>query len=214
MAGAVCSAWGDGRIYHDWKRHWPSNPALKTSSYLALKRERKREVFLCMERVACYRGGIMSWLLGEAGCQARKAKHLFWKSKLQVSHLHMDVLHPPLLLQPLSLPCLSSQRSWEEEEPWSQPSWWPCLPQDTVSLCHLLMAKLLAEEGEAGGWFPLPKLVAVLPCWEALASSVSHTSARSLFLRVSKVLCEKPKHLLCELRSLRELGREAPPGLV
>lgn len=128
MAGVMCSAWGDGRIYHDWKRHWPSNPALKTSSYLALKRERKREVFLCMERVACYRGGIVSWLLGEAGCQARKAKHLFWKSKLQVSHLHMDVLHLPLLLQPLSLLCLSSQRSWEEEEPWSQPSWWPCLP--------------------------------------------------------------------------------------
>lgn len=58
----------------------------------------------------------------------------------------------------------------------------PVSPQDTVSLCHLLMAKLLAEEGEAGGWFPLPKLVAVLPCWEALASSVSHTSACSLFL--------------------------------
>lgn len=156
----------------------------------------------------------MSWLLGEAGCQTRKAKHLFWKSKLQVSHLHMDTLHLPLLLQPPPLSCLSSQHSWEEEEPCSQPSRWPCPPRGTVSPCHLLAAKLLAEEGEAGGWFPLPKLIAVLPCWEALASLVSHTSARSLLLWVSKVLCKKPRHLLCELGSLGEVGRDASPGLV
>lgn len=51
-----------------------------------------------MERVAHSTGGIVSWLPGEAGCQARKAKRLFWRSKLQVSHLHMDVLHLSLLL--------------------------------------------------------------------------------------------------------------------
>lgn len=77
-----------------------SNPSVKTSSHPALKRE-NRAVFLCVERVARYTGGITSWLPGEAGCQAWKTKHLFWKSKLQLSHPRMDALHFPCLPQSL-----------------------------------------------------------------------------------------------------------------
>lgn len=72
-----------GHFESSTKNFLPSGP----------KKGGKREVFLCMERVAHYMGGIMSWLLGEAGCQSWKAKHLLWKSQLQVSHLHMEVLH-------------------------------------------------------------------------------------------------------------------------
>lgn len=71
----MCSAWGDGRIYHDWKTHWPSNPALKTSSYLAQKkREKERSVFVHgkggllqgRNRVLAAWGGRMSSSEGQA----------------------------------------------------------------------------------------------------------------------------------------------------
>lgn len=48
----------------------------------------------------------------------------------------------------------------------------------------------------------LYQLIVVLSCWEALALSVSHTSAHLFLPWVSAVFCKKPKHLLSEHRSL------------
>lgn len=150
----------------------------------------------------------MPWLPGEAGCQARRAKHLFWKAKLPLSHLHMDVLPFPLLLQahffhafPALIPgwlksCVSSspvpppQGAAVTVTCWQEGSW-----QRAVRL-------------EAGFLY---QLIAVLPCCEALALSVSHTSTRLFLPWVSAVFCEKPKHLLSEHRCLREVGRDDPP---
>lgn len=78
------------------------NLELKTSSPLAPQREKKEECF------CAWKGWNPVLALWEAGCQPQKAKSLFWKSKLQVSHLqHMDVLH--LLLHPPPPLCLCSR---------------------------------------------------------------------------------------------------------
>lgn len=86
-------------------------------------------------------------------------------------------------------------------------------PRAQCVTASLPAAKLLAQEGEAGGCFPLPDLVVELPCWKTLASSVSHTSAHPLLPWVSKVLCGKPEHLFCELGSWRKVGRDVLPAL-
>lgn len=153
----------------------------------------------------------MPWLPGEAGFEARRAKHLFWKTKLPLSHLHMDVLPFPLLLQahffhafPARIPrrlrsCVPSspvpppQGTAVTVTCWQEGSW-----QRAVRL-------------EAGFLY---QLIAVLPCWEALALAVSHTSTRLFLPCVSAVFCEKPKHLLSEHRCLRKVGRDDPPGLI
>lgn len=99
----------------------------------------------------------MPWLPAEAGCQAQRAKHSFWKTKLPLSHLHMDVLPFSLLLQahffhafPAHIP--GRLRSCVPSNPVHRP---PC-PPPGYCCCHLLARRFLAEGSEARGWFPLP----------------------------------------------------------
>lgn len=125
----------------------------------------KRGAFLCLERVARSTGGILSWLFGRQDVSLGRPRVYFGKAKLQVSHLqHTDVPHLLLLL--LLLFCAFPAR---------------VLPALLVALSpalgHNVTAKLLAQEGEAGGCFPLPSLIVELPSRKTLASSVSHTSA-------------------------------------
>lgn len=162
----------------------------------------KRGVFVCMERVACSWEESCPGCLGGRMSASEGQAFVLEKRALSSSSAAHGCASPPS--PPLS--CLSCQ----------------VLPALLVALsptpghsvtASLPAAKLLAQEGEAGGCFPLPDLIVELPCWKTLASSVSHTSAHPLLPWVSKVLCGKPEHLLCELGSWRRVGRDVLPAL-
>lgn len=103
------------------------------------------------------------------------------KQVSRFSSAAQDVLHLLLLLQPpplLAFPARVLPVLLVALSPALLVALSPPLGHNvTVSL---LAAKLLAQEGEAGGCFPLPSLTVELPHWKTLASPVSHTSAHPL----------------------------------
>lgn len=126
----------------------------------------KRGVFLCMERVESCPGSLGGRMSASEG-----QEFILEKQASSFPSAAHGCASPPPPSSSSFVPLLQAAPS---------PAGGPVPSPGHGVTVALLAAKLLAQEGETGGCFPLPNLTVELPCWKTLASPVSHTSAHPL----------------------------------
>lgn len=148
-----------------------------------------------MERVAGSTGGILSWLLGRQDVSLRRPRVYFGKASFKFLICRFTSFSSAVPFLP---GC-------------SQPSWWPCpQPWGTVSLCPCEQQSFWHRRVKLEAAFLSPTSLWSFPAGKPW---LLQFPTLQLIHSFPEVLCGKPKHLLCELRSWRKVGRDVLPGL-